>query len=273
MNLSLLRVAFGALVMFWGPAILAHEFWMLPDSFEVAAGGSSALSLTVGQNFSGDRVGISRSLVADFRHYAEGVQADLREQIPAGRALGELAVAALRPGTHLFAMNSNPSAIVLPADKFMDYLRLEGLTWVIDAREKSGTTLSPGRERYRRNIKTLVRVGAKSDATFARRIGQRLEIVPMSDPFKLGSGGRIAFQLTFDGQALPGSLVKFWHATDGPPLALTGITDQNGMVGMALPQPGVWMVSVVHMIAATDTPEFDWDSYWGNLTFSVPDGR
>ena len=135
-----------------------------------------------------------------------------------------------RPGTHLVAITTEPSEIVLPAEKFNDYLRAEGLAAVLRERARSGRSETPGRERYRRNIKTLVQVGARGDATFAARTGQRLEIMPRSDPARAHSGKPLAFTLLFDARPLPQALVKFWHRSGDRVQVLSATTDRNGQV-------------------------------------------
>lgn len=258
-----------ASLAFFASAATAHEFWMLPSSFNAAVGGSISLSLNVGEYFAGERVAISQALLAEFRHHGSGSNSDLRPRVPAN-PVGELVVGNLKAGTHLLAMDTQPSHIVLPADKFHSYLHEEGLDFIIKAREAAGTAASPGRERYRRNVKTLLQAGSPSDATYSLRTGQKIEILPMADPLRHSAGRNIAFQVLFEGRPLAGALVKFWHRRNGQTLMIRTVTNAEGTVTATPPWPGVWMVSVVHMIPASDSREHDWDSFWGNLTFALP---
>lgn len=263
------RVAIAALAMFAATAAAGHEFWMLPDKFEAPAGATVSLTLSVGENFVGDRVAFSQPLLAAFHRYTSTGKADLRPRVAANGPVGELTVSLPRAGTHLLAIDTHPSEIILAAEKFNAYLHDEGLDFIIEARQAAGTADSPGRERYRRNIKTLVQAGA-GDATFSRRTGQRLEIVPLTDPQQHAGGRPMAFQVLFEGRPLPGALVKFWRRQDRPALPIKQIANAQGKVTVTPPQPGVWMASVVHMIPATGTRDHDWDSFWGNLTFALP---
>ncbi|MES2787512.1 MAG: DUF4198 domain-containing protein [Pseudomonadota bacterium] len=250
----------------------AHEFWMLPDRFAPAAGTPVSLTLAVGENFSGEQVGFSRDLVASFRAYSAAGITDLGAGLAAGSPTGTFKVPIARSGTHVIAMDSHPSRITLSADKFHAYLREEGLDFIAKAREAAGTANTPGRERYRRNVKVLVQAGAQSDATFARRTGQLLEIVPMSDPHVHVSRRPIEFQVFFDSKPLQGALLKFWNKDFGQVMIVRTITDADGKVKFTPPWPGTWMASTVHMVAARESPasrEDDWDSYWGNLTFAL----
>jgi hypothetical protein len=247
----------------------AHEFWMLPDAFALPAGESTRFTLAVGQDFAGEPVPFSAPLVASLRHLSRGADVDLRLLAPAAGALA-LRLRFPRSGTHLVALDTHPSAIELPADKFNDYLRLEGLVAVLEARQRAGTSDRPGREHYRRNVKTLLRVGGEVDDMYARRTGQRLEIVPLADPAALTPRQSLPMQVWFDDRPLPGALVKLWNGPGAQLLALSAVTDAQGRVSFLLPRGGTWMASVVQMIPAPGARDHDWDSYWGNLTFALP---
>ncbi len=247
----------------------AHEFWMLPDRFAPEVGTPVSLTLAVGENFSGEQVGFSRDLVASLRTYSAAGAVDLGPRVAAGAPTGTFTVPMSRTGTQLIAMDSHPSRITLSADKFHAYLREEGLDFIAKAREAAGTATSPGRERYRRNVKVLVQAGTQSDATFARRTGQMLEIVPLSDPHVHVSRRPLAFQVFFDTRPLKGALLKFWNKDYGQVMIVRTVTDADGKVKFTPPWPGTWMASVVHMVPTRDSPEDDWDSYWGNLTFAL----
>jgi uncharacterized GH25 family protein len=151
-------------------------------------------------------------------------------------------------------------------------LREDGLVGAQRAREAAGATASPGRERFRRNIKTIVHAGAASDETFRRRTGQKLELVPLQDPAKLRLYQPLTLQVWFDNQPLTGALVRLWHG-NGPGatlVSLTAVSDSRGQVTLPMARLGTWMASVVHMVPAAAGCDCDWDSYWGNLTFALP---
>lgn len=249
----------------------AHEFWMLPQSFRLPAGGAATLSLSVGENFKGDPIPFSRPLVAALRHLADGSDTDLQGLAPASGSAASIRVSLPRPGTHVIALDTHPSFIELAAKEFNDYLRVEGLVGVLRAREAAGAAATPGRERYRRNVKTIVQAGERSDGTYRRRTGQRLELVPLQDPAKLRAAQPLTLQVWFDNRPLSGALVKLWHG-QGPGIELitvAAVSDAQGRVTLPLAREGAWMASVVHMVPATGC-DCDWDSYWGNLTFAVP---
>jgi uncharacterized GH25 family protein len=247
----------------------AHEFWMLPDRFAVTPGAAVSLSLHVGENFTGDRVGLSQPQVTAFRQYSSTGTVNLRSRLPALPA-GEFMLVTRQAGSQLLVLDTQPNEIELPAEKFHSYVRDEGLDFIVSARVAAGTASLPGRERYRRNVKTLFQVGAPIDETYSTRTGQRLEVVPLSNPQRHTTGAGLSFQVFFDSRPLAGALVKFWHKGDGRTSVIKAVTNGGGTVTVTPPWPGLWMASVVHMVPATDSAGVDWDRYWGNMTFALP---
>jgi uncharacterized GH25 family protein len=212
----------------------AHEFWMSPDNFAPALHRPVRLSLTVGEQFQGHAVEIGPSLVAGLQNHTRAGSTDLSSSLPAGPGQGAITVAFARAGAQLLAVDTHPNTLELAADPFHAYLRDEGLESVIRQREARGQAAMPGRERYRRHVKTLLRAGGQSDPTWAVRTGQVLEIVPLSDPHALPRGGDLGFQVLFEGRPLAGALVKAWHRR-GEQLAVMRVrTDAKGQAVLSL---------------------------------------
>lgn len=252
------------------PAIAsAHEFWLRAEPFSPAVGTSSRLQMYVGEYFEGEQVGFVTSHAAKLQHYFGGQMQDLISLVPSNKAIGHVAFKPARAGTHVIAFDSHPSSITLEAGKFNAYLHDEGLGYVAAQREQQGRAAIPGRERFRRMTKTMLRAGGQSDRTFAIRTGQRLELVPLIDPTAIPAGRPLQFKLFFDDKPLAGALLRAWHRHANQTISIRAISTDEGLVTFSLPYAGPWMISTVHMIAA-DSAEVDWDSFWGNLMFEVP---
>lgn len=247
----------------------AHEFWLQASPSLAAAGSPVELTLRVGENFEGELTPFVDERTAALRQYAAGAVTDLATRLPRRSALPRLVVP-VAEGTNLIAFDSQPITFSLSADRFHAYLHDEGLDHVIEQRRNAGKEAEPGRERYRRHVKTLVRAGAASDGSYALRTGQRMEITPLSDPFAAAPGATLRFRLTFDGKPLPDVLVKAWHKHQSQLLIIRTRSDAQGEVALSLPYAGDWMVSAVHMLPAQGAANADWDSFWGNLSFALP---
>ena len=263
------------------PFAKAHEFWFEPVMVPLAAGDTARLDLRVGEFFEGEVMGFSAPQTAALRQYSASGSKDLRALLspPSRGAVATLNLALPTPGSYLFAFDSQPSQISLPAGTFHAYLHDEGLDFIKTQREAAGTAEKPGRERYRRNVKTLLRVGdaasagataaAPADKTYATRTGQRLEIVPSNDPLLMKPGDALGLQVLFDDKPLAGALLKAWNRQGGQTLIIRAKTSVDGKATFNLPYAGGWMVSVVHMVAVKGAKDIDWDSLWGNLSFKL----
>lgn len=249
----------------------SHEFWLQSQPYTPNLNTTTSITLKVGENFEGDPTPFVDERTSTLRQYANKTVTDLSSKLPRRTPIPRLDINITTPGLHLIAFDSQPIDISLPADKFHAYLHDEGLDNVIEQRTANGKAATPGRERYRRHVKTLVKAGdASEDNTYATKTGQRLEIIPLSDPYKAAPGTTLRFHLNFESQPLKGALVKAWHKHDNQLLIIKARTDAAGEVALSLPYAGEWMVSVVHMIPATGTKNADWDSFWGNITFMLP---
>ena len=259
----------------------AHEFWLTPVSVPMVAGDTARLTLRVGEYFDGELIGFSAPQTQDLRHYTASGNIDLRpllQDIPAPALLVALPAA----GSHMIIFNSQPNTISLPADAFHAYLHDEGLDFIKTQRETAGTASMPGRERYRRFVKTLISVaprpGAapasasaiKPDTTSLIATGQQLEIVPTNNPLAMLPGDVLGVRVMFDGRPLNNALLKAWHRRGGQTLIIRSKTAADGSASFDLPYAGPWMISVVHMVPAADVKEIDWDSLWSNLSFNLP---
>ena len=181
--MKLLQTLLAATALTTSLAAGAHEFWMWADPFFPKVGAEANMTLHVGEYFKGVLTGFAPIDVAAVRRYSRGKREAWQPGELPNTTLPGLELTFSKPGTHMVSYDSHFNQVVLPADKFTAYLHEEGLDAIIRQREKSGTSATPGRERYWRCVKTLLRVGGKSDATHALDTGQRFEIIPLSDPF------------------------------------------------------------------------------------------
>ena len=249
--------------------LAAHEFWLWPVPFHTVPGSTARVGLRVGENFDGELRPFSAARVGALRQFSAAGSRDLLPQVPPAPGKDSLDVVLATPGTHLVAYDSQTNTITLEPDKFLAYLNEDGLSHIAALRHAAGQDQQPGRERYQRFVKTLLLAGATSDATFAVHTGQRLEIVPVTDPLAAHARDRFAFTVLFRGQPLADATVRAWHHEGAKLIELHGKSDATGTVSFDLAHAGPWMISVVHMVALKDVPNLDWESSWSSLTFAL----
>lgn len=260
---------------------VAHEFWLQPQRFFAAVNDVVPVEIMVGEAFQGERSEGKKNRIIQYVHVANGTKENLAPGLTNDH-YGVTAVTLASPGTHLIAFANTPKFLSMRADSFLLYLKEDGLDNVIQARRQQNDTQQRSRELYRRCVKTLIQVGDKPDDTFATNTGMPLEIIPVQNPYSLKPGQSADFQVLFEQKPLPMALVRYWNRDAANKLQeQQQRSNAQGRVRFSL-RAGRNMVSLVQMVPYTgitqtginqteigqpDSPQADWISYWGSLTF------
>ena len=258
----------GVVALACAPAF-SHDLWLEPATFSPQAGEGVAVRLRVGENLVGDALLRDPALIQDFIY----VDAAGRKPV-AGRA-GDDPAGFIRfpaPGLTVVGYHSHFSAVELPAEKFNQYLKEEGLDAVLAERARRSQSGAGVRERYARCAKSLLLSGPPSDAQGDRPLGFTLELVAERNPYALRTGEELPLRLTFQNRPLAGVLVVALNSR-APARKQAQRTDSNGRVRFQLAPGGMWLIKAVHMVRAPVISNTDWMSYWASLTFGVDPAR
>ena len=246
----------------------AHDYWLVPDAFFVKPGEATALRLHVGDDFVSEKE----------RPFQK--KPTLRFDLVRGKKTVDLAplgaedktpVATLTlkdAGTYLVRMDRAPQTIELEAEKFNKYLADEGLDAILEQRRKLGEDKKPGRERYSRCLKALVQCGDTRDDPVPA-VGQKLEIVPLANPYTLKAGETLKVRVLFDGKALAGAKVSAHRRAGDKVTTQSAQTTAEGEAAFKVDGAGSYLIRLVHMRRCADEDGVDWESYWAALTFAV----
>jgi len=93
--------------------------------------------------------------------------------------------------------------------------------------------------------------------------------VPDTDPRQARSAAPLVVRVFFRGRPLAGALVKAFPK-DGNERRVAARTGADGRARLALAEPGIWLLSAVHMIDAPPGSGARWESLWSSLTFELP---
>ena len=246
-------------------SLAAHDFWIEPSGFLADTGRVLGVKLRVGQDFHGDPVPRRETLIADF----VVVDASGRHQV-VGRDGADPAglLRVTSPGLLVIGYRSRPSPVTLPADKFTEYLKEEGLDAVIDARARGRLSDREGREIFSRAAKSLVRSGAMAAGSEDRTLGFPIELTAERNPYQMKEGETLPVRLTYRNAPLPGALVVAFNQRH--PFHKQRVrADRDGRAVFTIGEPGAWMVKAVHMVPAAAGSNADWESFWASLTFEI----
>jgi uncharacterized GH25 family protein len=246
-------------------SLSAHDFWIEPTGFTTNLGRVVGLKLRVGDDFHGEAVPRSGEMIDEF----VVVDAGGRRQI-VGREGSDPAglLRVMSPGLMVIGYHSRPSPVTLPAAKFTQYLKEEGLDAIVAARDRSGASSRDGREIFSRSAKSLVRSGASTAGPGDRTLGFPIELVAERNPYHLRTGDTLPVRLSYRGAPLAGARVVA-YTQRRPYHKLMAQSDRDGRAVFTIEEQGPWLVKAVHMVPAPAGSSADWESFWASLTFEI----
>jgi uncharacterized GH25 family protein len=245
----------------------SHEFWLQPKKFKYAVGEELSLSFMVGENFEGEPWNIKKHRLEKLEIHHTGKATDLQPFLKPEEK-EKLKYKFTEAGTQLIALQSNTAYIESDAQKFNDYLKEDGLDNIIELRKKTANEDKPAREFYSRYAKLLVQVGEKTDDTYKKKLGFRVEIIPQQNPYSLKTGDYLQCLVLFNNQPAKNQLVKVWNKIGNTSILQNMYTENDGMIKFPISSKGPWMVSTVNMIPSEKSGA-DWQSFWGSLVFEI----
>lgn len=248
---------------------LAHDLYLMPEKFVAPGGAKLKLVYQNGDEFpegvsnlKPERLRntklISKAGSAEFTAItAEAKRTTATVDVPAGAGLAVLTSQTL------------PSFIELDPKKFKSYLEHENLTNALKWREEHKETGKPGKERYSKYVKSLIRVG-KSDGQYAERTGLAIEIVPEVDPYSLKPGAKLPVQVLFRGKpAADVAVESAWLEGGKAKMEVFGRTDANGKLTIPVKATGPHRLHAIVMERCAEPQVADWESFWASLTFAI----
>jgi uncharacterized GH25 family protein len=248
-----------------GATLFAHDMWIEPTTFAPDAGEIVGVRLRVGQDLLGDPIPRDPALLQQF------VVDDSEGRKPVvGRDGSDPAgyVRAAAAGLLVVGYHSHPSSVELPAEKFNQYLKEEGLDAVAALRTARGQSGAVAKEMFTRCAKSLLLAGPASARQRDHALGFTLELVAERNPYALAAGQDLPVRLTYENRPLAGALVVAMNRSN--PAERQAIrTDNDGRARFHIARPGMWLIKAVHMIEAPAGSKADWASYWASLTFAL----
>lgn len=250
--------------LFFGPAALAHDFWLQPETFNVVAERAVPVTLQVGHGSERQRSKLPlRRIVRFFAVAPDGGQTDLKGALTLGAPDADGALTFSAPGAHLVVLETDHGGrSVLSPARFRAYVAEEGLTPALstpgDTRERA--------ERYARNAKLLMQAGEGDGAIALRPVGLSLEIVPEALP---KSGEPLPIRVIYRGEPLAGALVKLTDLDQDAKALAEQRTDVQGRTSFSLPSSGQFLLNVV-WTRPLEGEDVDFETVFSSLTFAAP---
>jgi uncharacterized GH25 family protein len=249
----------------------AHDFWVQPGEYQVMPGLATSVILLVGHGPDRQRSAIPLRRITRFEAVGpRGFRVDFRSSLQLGGPRNDGMVVFRQPGTYVLVLQTDARAYsLLPAIRFNDYLRVEGLTPALLFRERTHRTSAEGSETYSRQAKTIIRVGDEPDPAPAvtQPLGLPLEIVPDVDPWAERCPRELPLHVLYRGRPLAGALVKLTDLEhDANPIEMH-LTDEKGRATFSVRELGAWLLNVIWTEVAPASSDADFATTFSSLTF------
>ena len=254
-------------LMFYATETRAHDLWLLPD-IKPTVGNELIVLARQGMDFPNSTNALSTD---KFSHrIVIGPDNKRTTAKPAGKrnASGLMQITGGKPGTYICAVRTRTKIITLKAPKFNHYLVADGLPHIYSMRAKEGTLDQDEVEQYSKSPKVLLQHG-EGGGDPCQVVGLPLEIVPLTNPFKLKVGNTLGVRVLFQGKPLTNAHLGWAHANEGNEPRGTVRTDKLGQALIPLAQSGLITIRLTHM-TRPKAKDYEWESFWTTLTFALP---
>lgn len=187
----------------------ADTLWLAPDPAVPGANQPVKMHLMLGERFVGEERAMDAESVVSFQR----LRKNGRDNLP--RKAGTLPVASYASGG--------------------DGVEIVSLTW----KGQTG-------EYYCKVVQVVGAAAAGHPLRFSET-GQRLEIVPQTDPVELARGGRkLEVQVLYEREPLAGARLLALPEDPGPDEYVVAVTDEIGLASFDLMRGGTWLVEIAY---------------------------
>ena len=253
------------------PFASAHDFWLVPAAFRIAADGELVVNGQTSSAFPSSESAVTPDRIAS----ARVVGAADEETIGALSTHDRSLILRHRPrttGQKIVAVSVAWRHVKETAESFRKYLLLEGAEDALKRYDQAGRLPTAGIvRRYAKYAKTVVEVGDGPRA-YQRVIGQPLEFVPLADPSAMHASSELRMRLLFQGRPLTRAHVHAGIAPNGGRRAMADFaltTTDDGVVTLPVGAAGLWNVRTIHVVPAPAGADADWEVHWATFVFEV----
>lgn len=253
------------------PAIpaLAHEFWIDPLDYTVAAEDPIQARLRVGQGFEG----VSMSyMTRNFTRF-DIVFGDTIT--PVDGRLGDnpaLDVDAHGTGLAIVLHETTPRDLTYDEwDRFLRFAEHKDFPDIEARHLARGLPMTGFTESYTRHVKSLIAVG--DGAGQDREFGLRTEFVALANPYTDDVSDGLPVLVLLEGEPRPDAQVElFDRAPDGTVTVTLHRTDAEGHALLPVEPGHEYLADAVTLMPLEPAAEGDpvWHTLWAALTFAVP---
>jgi len=250
----------------------AHDFWLAPSTYQLAAPAEVPVSVMIGHPKDRLTWPVDPNRIVALRTVGPNGMSDQQSGVLAYDQDKTLPIGLDTLGLHILTIETTNAFSELPASQFEDYLAEEGLTLIQLDRIQHGAEDKSGTELYSRRGKALLQVGPvlPTDIIRLRRpVGLTLEIIALDHPQLWVEGEMLNAKVMFRGQPLGGVTVGLVNTGPETDTMTHMKTDKDGTVSFAYPGSGTWMLHAVWGDRQRVSDRADYNTIFSSLSFEV----
>ncbi|MGB3245525.1 MAG: DUF4198 domain-containing protein [Sulfitobacter sp.] len=252
--------------------LAAHEFWIVPEKYQVAPGSAIRADFKNGQEFKGNTLSYFEGRSARFE---TALGDDVKTvEARAGDAPALQMTAPDADGLLVVLHETTPSTISYKEwEKFAKFATHKDFPDAEADHTAAGWPRDGFRETYTRHIKSLIAVGngAGSDKSY----GMATEFVAVSNPYAPEFDDQMVVTLLYNDQPRADAQVEvFDQDTEGAVTISLHRTDTSGTATIPVMAGHSYLFDAVVLRPAADAGSTEnapvWETLWAALTFAVP---
>lgn len=256
---------------FLSSPVSAHELWLEPADFTIAAASTLSAQIVNGSDFTGQNLPFLSQRFARFDDVVDG-----RANALSGRT-GDIPALQLEnppEGLNVLVYQArNATVDYKDWATFVRFTEHKAFPGILAAHAARGFPQEAFKEVYSRYSKSLVAVG--SGAGKDTRTGLETEIVALTNPYTDDVSGGMAFQLWYGAEPRANARFEVYDRSPAGVVTQTFLeTDAQGMVTVPV-KPGYTYMADAVLIREPDKAIADqtgalWETLWANMTWAVP---
>ena len=272
--------AFFAVAILTTSTVFAHDFWLATSRWHVAPATTVVVTANVGDDiYPRSENATAPERVESLRLIGPGMEILTPKYRTVDKSLAADVTLPEAPATYLVAMVVKGRFLSMEGPKFIDYLKDEGLGFLVEEVQRRGEINKKSRERYWREAKLLIHAGDGPSEQVTRPVsGMAAELVPDMDLTVAKIGDTIGVRLLSEERPVTGAQVNLTAAGPGPikDRVARVRTDAEGRARLTITKRGPYLLTSVHMVrreGETGEQAAGWESYWCSVTFDVAPSR
>lgn len=263
-----MRILAPLLVLLCPGLALAHEFWISPDSYQIAPGAPITAELRIGQDFAGAPYSYLPNSFTRF----DIVTGD-KTNVVEGRIGDRPAVNQPAPEGLAVIVHETIESRVTYTDwsLFTSFAQHKDAAGAIALHQSRNLPKTGFSETYRRYAKSLVAVGHGQGADRAQ--GLEIEIIAQANPYS-GTLAALPVQVLYKGKPRAQAQLEVFDKNPAGILTVSRLRlDDQGRANVPLTPGHEYLLDSV-VLHPTDNDEPTqgavWHSLWASFTFAVP---